>query len=1845
MKQRSTLFTVLLASFLLLLSSSLVHAQQDYTVGAGSVTIGSTTGNTAEIPYSRWYSGWRSQWIYTPAMLTGAGISPGNFTAIAWNVASNTGADAMQAFTIKIGSTSQTACTTTYISSGLTTVYSNSNEPVPSIGWNKYNFSQNFLWDGTSSIVIEVCSQYNVSGNCVNFTYNCPCKGDAASYNCNSWYYTDDNCNMCTQASASGTYNYMVQTRFSVLSGIESSFPDDVDPRRVLTTSLYDGSSGFPLPSLNFRRTSGTVNLTYKITGPLPSTNVVYRALNSSSVTDTVIPVTSGTGLLTQTFAYATGALAGVNGALDCRNAVGGAYRVDATYNLPASGYTQSYSKQFIIAYQNDISLLSISYPRQSPYKYLRGIDIPFATTIQNVGLNRVYQAYIIRTISSDCGGSNVILRDTIMYNNATGLGTGDTYFAQFPNYNTLNVNTFYVSYSVAMIGANDQNMANNTLPGSGTCYTFDTQYATELSAVQIFNPSSDVFVNRPVIVSAQFKNNGAIDQSDIPTHMTIEKLVNGTWTPVFQEDKTIPDLAFTNPNTTTLLYDPWTPLSVGSYRVCCTINAPDDPVTSNNSVCSYFNVVDALSGTYTIGTLNSGNNRNFTTIQAAVDAMYQRGVSGPVNFELTDASYTCGEYGQTAPNVPALDLSSKILGMNATNTVTFKPSLLQSLSRGSISIRLKSNIGIGVLFGQNVSPTNMYAAQNQFKNPNLYANSNGYITFDGGSQHSFRFQLDVPSQLTPVQRAVFYLGRGSSNIGVKNSLIENFPQATASYAAALPVVRYLSPNFTFESDVRTLSSGTESYAAGIVSRSVVPNIGGNNSLGLDTLSNDYNTFSGNEISGFGFGIVSLGVGPLFYNDIAPNGNPHFQRYYNKNTVIANNVISSVSRGGIYTGYGENETISGNRILNVGIGATGVSGQAAGIMVGGEARPGQLVYNNIKPTIVNNEVSNISSDVAVQGIYVEQTMNSFVNPSGGNISFPNVNEAARVVGNIVYSLNRTTQTATTAGIHITTSRSQTLSGLNKMITPLVSSYFTRGDSVLNNTVIINADNVTNGSSIVGVGLQQNTNTVMLNNAIAVNASASSVNTAAGNVLACVFYEGTNPKASAAVPGLIPAVSGGLTSNRNAFWAPNAAVVRYIETDGSNSILALGAQSDYTSLGQWKGWTAQDISSVYGNFVADYVASATSPSKLRVSNSPYPLGSILDRRGDRLGAGIYDLDGDPRGLNGARFTIGADEFVGRLYVNDIEAIEITDPVAYRSGTGSFADAEYIMTKAPVNVHARMRNNGSALQSGVTIQAQIMDQFSNIVANNAKVVTVSPGESVDITFDFNFSPMTYSDLGIAAPAPFTAMATNVTPIYTIKVFTPVDENTSNNSVTKPVRFYLQRSPIRMLNSVTAVNANPNSSTTSFNDLVGRLNNDSMSKALSYVGLNLGSYDLLDRQGWEPRAVNYSMYRTLFWSGDTNRLTRQQRTDLRMFLASGVASDKRNLIVASQEILGKHIGLDATNDEQFVHNVLRATNASTGALKGAAPTDRTPRAAGYDGKQVMGFALAEGISESVAKTTNTYDNAIPMPSLMKIYSDAQTNGLARTAYYYTNRDAGVTDSSMGIATNYLNYNVVFLGVDWRHLPRATTNTGSERIIRAIIEFIERSNGAVVPVELVNFNAKRSGSDVQVDWTTASEKNSAFFQVQRALVSEKGTGSYSDVLYKPAQGQSTVATSYTGRDANVSSASAWSYRLKMVDLDGAVRYSSEVLVAADDQVATLAASPNPATNDVTLSLNLSGSGMTEINLVDINGRTVQTIANDEMSGARTLHFNVADLASGTYTVVVKQNGSVVSQTIQVVK
>ena len=123
------------------------------TIGSGTASSGST--ESAISPFGTYYHDSRHQFLVLASELTAAGLSAGNLTSIAFNIAS-IGGQAMSGFNISIGATSASTLTTTYVT-GLTPVYSSSSYIPAGTGWQTITFSTPFIWNGTSNIVVQVC--------------------------------------------------------------------------------------------------------------------------------------------------------------------------------------------------------------------------------------------------------------------------------------------------------------------------------------------------------------------------------------------------------------------------------------------------------------------------------------------------------------------------------------------------------------------------------------------------------------------------------------------------------------------------------------------------------------------------------------------------------------------------------------------------------------------------------------------------------------------------------------------------------------------------------------------------------------------------------------------------------------------------------------------------------------------------------------------------------------------------------------------------------------------------------------------------------------------------------------------------------------------------------------------------------------------------------------------------------------------------------------------------------------------------------------------------------------------------------------------------------------------------------------------------------------------------------------------------------------------------------------------------------------------------------------------------------------------------------------------------------
>lgn len=1582
-------------------------------------------------------------------------------------------------------------------------------------------------------------------------------------------------------------------------------------------------------------------------------------------------------------FNTATGVGAGAMGSLNLSDASikGGLYNVYGT--VDNNGEYEEYEHFFYIANTWDIEISKALDPKSyNEKKYPLTSLIPVKLRITNKGVNPVGTFYVLYKVYDD---DNTLLKNDSLYWEADPgmeLQLGSYTDISMESFRTNVTGDFRFEAEVRMVL--DEELSNNTLPWAGQPdHIFTVAPEIEAAAFSViapknvdpFNNDIDIYVGRPMNPHARFQNNGITDISEAPVDITIQTLPD--LDVIYTDDGILPDIPQgLIHNQSDYIFDEFVPPGPGLYRVCVTVSALDDEVASNNMICDTFEVIHAMAGVYTIGPDQSTgdseadrayNDRNFLSFQEAVDALYLKGVTAPVTFELTTNNYVIGD--MTLEDLaPAIDLRTQIIGMNETNTVTFKPSLDNSVAEGMVNVHLYSGSGIGFILGQATISKNQNAIANNVPTNRVrqYANSTGYFVFDGGPQRSVRYILHSDARLN----AAFYFAQGASNNQVKNCIIASANPAVSWTNCSIPLTSFNEPQYAYEPDSR--SHGTISYSSGIIMRSIPPQDNINhfnpdlqeeaaiNSYNIDTLVNQNNFIDNNEISGFSYGVVSLGIGPLMRNGVT-------KRYYNKDNIISNNFIHDVSRAGVFLGHEENVTVSHNKISGVASSVTGFNEgyDVGGIIAGGEHAGIKFGYNNINMTFSGNEISNVGEAVNsatphfVYGVKVEQCKNTYQFSV-----YPDVPENTTLMNNLIWGIRSGHANTSRIGVRLFTLRNINAGSVeNIMVTPLDGAYLTRNDLIVNNTIIIDNDGYNTQGAVAGVALQQTSNAKLFNNAIAM---LDDNNAGATNVYSGIFYQGIHPN-----------LDGGIESDRNVYWLTgsgaindSAALYRFIFTDDQSKVIYEGLRNEFLTMNQWQMYTkSQDFNSINYDFTRDLTnADVNDPdAKLRINNDPsWPVSSKLNNLGFKLDYVLTDIDGNYRGTSGQRYDIGAFEFPGIMLNSDIEVTTSHEPGAYRATTTTFSDAEYIMTQAPVEIKAELRNNGSLFQSGVSATLRIYREnpaggfYDTPELEETILANVESMETNEINFNLadgvgkEFYPGAYGDWKIKyqhdplrqdslynIPGWYKTMQDNVTPLYKIVITAQADEEVSNNVYSKTVRFYLKRAGLNML--ISTENSFYDMYSMSSDDiLAGRRNYDSLVSYLEYLGLEnswieveadtvLKQYfDTFERSAWEPRAVDYTLYRTMMWAdADENPLTREEMLDIEKFTESGSTDFKKNLVVASQEMSR----VNYADKEDFVKKVLRAEHlpgVPTDPLNGVSYNAGATQPA-YTledaGKYIVGETVGRLHTQFIMRTGALPLDPDPMPGLMSVYEPGE--GLARIAYKY-NEDvvAGPEPkvATMGTAITTLKQNTVYLGVDWRHFA------DGEALIRSVLDFMLINGSDIIPVELVSFDAEAVGERVELTWETASELNSDRFEIERADVNASGVSMFSKIGEEDASGKSSVRRVYGPIvDKNIEFGSTYAYRLKMIDLDGDYEYSEavELTIAGSDAVLGEAI-PNPAINETTIKYVLGEEAQVEIAIYDMTGKKVLVAYRGfSPAGENTLLMDLSSLNSGVYNYV----------------
>lgn len=169
-------------------------------------------------------------------------------------------------------------------------------------------------------------------------------------------------------------------------------------------------------------------------------------------------------------------------------------------------------------------------------------------------------------------------------------------------------------------------------------------------------------------------------------------------------------------------------------------------------------------------------------------------------------------------------------------------------------------------------------------------------------------------------------------------------------------------------------------------------------------------------------------------------------------------------------------------------------------------------------------------------------------------------------------------------------------------------------------------------------------------------------------------------------------------------------------------------------------------------------------------------------------------------------------------------------------------------------------------------------------------------------------------------------------------------------------------------------------------------------------------------------------------------------------------------------------------------------------------------------------------------------------------------------------------------------------------------------------------LPIELASFDATVDGGVVELEWLTASEENSAGFEVEY-----RRSDKFETIGFVSAAGTSDYVRKYRFLHTPAGPAIG-AYRLKMVDLDGTFEYSPIVEIAAqiDSGYFLSEAYPNPFNPRTQLEVAVERDQHVRVDVFDLTGRAVSTLFNGMLSSGtvRMISFDGATLPSGIYLV-----------------
>jgi hypothetical protein len=212
----------------------------------------------------------------------------------------------------------------------------------------------------------------------------------------------------------------------------------------------------------------------------------------------------------------------------------------------------------------------------------------------------------------------------------------------------------------------------------------------------------------------------------------------------------------------------------------------------------------------------------------------------------------------------------------------------------------------------------------------------------------------------------------------------------------------------------------------------------------------------------------------------------------------------------------------------------------------------------------------------------------------------------------------------------------------------------------------------------------------------------------------------------------------------------------------------------------------------------------------------------------------------------------------------------------------------------------------------------------------------------------------------------------------------------------------------------------------------------------------------------------------------------------------------------------------------------------------------------------------------------------------------------------------------SSYAGNSAVTVTFRWRN-DGSVANQPAARVDNVLIEYTEYGP---LPVTLTSFTTACNNGAPLLEWTTASEQNSDYFQVEKSL---DGTNWF-EITRISALGNSSIGKNYQFRDIDTDDYFEGYYRLKQVDFDGSFEYFGPTYVLCQTYKTQLSFEvfPNPVINEVFLKIKNNKQENINVVISDYTGKILTQTEIEINSGFTFRSIDLSTYRAGMYLLCI---------------